>query len=74
MVNDLLKYKKVIIYDVYGTKEGLALHILEALTNLSYKGEIKIMCVPDKFIKQATIKEQREDLHISLDDLFKEIK
>lgn len=73
MVKELLNYDKVIIYDVYGTKEGLAIHLIEALNNLSYKGVIKTLCVPDKFIKQATIKEQREDLHISLDDLFMEI-
>ena len=74
MVKELTSYDKVIIYDVYGTKEGLALHVIEALNNLGYKGQIKTLCVPDAFIKQATIKEQREDLHISLDDLFQEIK
>ena len=74
MVKELTSYKKVIIYDVYGTKEGLALHVLEALKELDYKGEIKILAVPDDFIKQATIKQQREDLHISIDDLITEIK
>ena len=73
MVKELLSYDKVIIYDVYGTKDGLAIHLLEALNALSYKGTVKMMCVPDAFVKQATIKEQRIDLHISLDDLFKEI-
>ena len=74
MIKELMSYKKVIIYDVYGTKEGLALHVLEELEKLNYQGEIKVIAVPDKFIKQATIKEQREDLHISLEDLFLEIK
>ena len=73
MVKELTSYDKVIIYDVYGTKEGLALHVIEALNNLGYKGQIKTLCVPDTFVKQATIKQQREELHISLDDLFKEI-
>ena len=73
MVKELLGYDKVIIYDPYGTKDGLAIHILDALNTLSYKGEIKSLCVPDSFIKQATIAEQREELHISLDDLFLEI-
>ena len=74
MIKELMSYKKVIIYDVYGTKEGLALHVLEELEKLNYQGEIKVIAVPDKFIKQATIKEQREDLHISLEDLLLEIK
>ena len=74
MVKELVSYDKVIIYDVYGTKEGLALHVIEVLNNLGYKGEIKTLCVPDTFVKQASIKQQREELHISLDDLFREIK
>ena len=73
MIKELTSYKRVIIYDVYGTKEGLALHVLDGLKQLGYQGEIKVLAVPDEFIKQASIKEQREDLHISLDDLFLEI-
>jgi len=73
MIEELTSYDKVIIYDVYGTKEGLALHVMEALNNLGYKGEIISICVPDAFVKQGSIKQQREMLHISLDDLFMEI-
>ena len=73
-IKELTNYKKVIIYDVYGTAEGLADHVIAALNELGYKGNIKALCVPDAFIKQASILQQREACHISLEDLFKEIK
>lgn len=73
MIKELTAYDKVIIYDVYGTKEGLTMHVIDALNSFGYKGEVKSLCVPDAFVKQASINEQRNDLHISLDDLFMEI-
>mgnify|MGYP002623187914 CR=1 FL=1 len=67
-------YQKIIIYDVYSTENGLSQIIKSKLSSLIYKGEIITLAVPDKFIPQASILEQREDLNVSLEDLFKVIK
>ena len=71
---DLLKTllnKKIVIYDIYGTEEGFASIVKEALSSLSYKGQVKTLCVPSSFIKHAQVDEQIKSLNISFDDLRK---
>ena len=71
---DLLKTlldKQIVIYDIYGTKEGFASLVMDKLNDLGYKKDIKCLCVPNAFISHDKIANQRETLHLSLSDLDK---
>ena len=61
--------KNIVIYDIYGTKEGFASIVLDALNDLGYQKNVKTLCVPNEFIAHGSLKEQRNRLHLSLDDL-----
>ena len=61
--------KQIVIYDLYGTEEGFAATIKNALNELNYQCNVKSLCVPSVFIKHGRISEQIKELHISLDDL-----
>ena len=71
LLKTLLNKKHIVIYDVYGTEEGFASIVKEALYNLSYTGKISSLVVPSSFIKHGTIGEQMKELGITLDDLAK---
>ena len=66
--------KDIVIYDIYGTKEGFAAIVLDELNKLGYQKRVKTLCVPDAFISQGSIKEQINRLHLDLDSLEKLIK
>ncbi len=67
---ELLKYRRVIIYNAYATKEGFA-HALESfLLEHHYDGEIIIKCVPTVFVQEGTIDEQREMFGLGIDDII----
>ena len=71
---DMLKTlldKQIIVYDLYGTKEGFASLVIDKLNELGYKKEVKCLCVPNTFINHDKISNQRETLHLSLSDLDK---
>ncbi|MCD8204919.1 MAG: 1-deoxy-D-xylulose-5-phosphate synthase [Coprobacillus sp.] len=67
----LLNMKKIIIYTPYATKEGFALHVVDALNQLGYKGEISYVCLPTSFIGQAKVEEQMEMAHVTPYDVLK---
>ena len=69
-VQALLKYKRVIIYNPYATKEGFANALESELFANKYQGEVIVKCVPSIFVKQASIKEQREEFKITVDDVL----
>ena len=69
-LKDLLHYKKIIIYNAYATKEGFANAIEAELLSLGYKGEVIVKTVPTEFVKQATIDEQREHYHLTVNDII----
>ena len=69
-IKSLLNYKKVIVYNPYATKEGFANALSARLLELGFKGNIHIVAIPDVFVKQATIQEQREELGVSLKDVL----
>ena len=63
--------KQIIIYDLYGTKEGFASLVIDKLNELGYQKEVKCLCVPNAFINHDKISNQRESLHLTLNDLDK---
>ena len=69
MLKSLLKYKKIVIYDRYSTKEGLADQVIITLNELNYQGEIKALVVPNAFISHDSVDNQIKSLHLSLEDL-----
>ena len=68
-LKSLLKYKTIIVYDIYGIEEGFAALVRESLDKLNYKGTFKVLAVPNVFIKHGSVAQQRESLHLSIDDL-----
>lgn len=73
-IKNLLSYNKVIIYNPYATREGFANALECELVNLGYKGEIVVKCVPNVFVKQASIDEQREEFGLQIKDIIELIK
>ena len=69
-IKELLKYKKVIIYNAYATKEGFATALEDRLFEIGYKGEVVVRCVPTTFVKQASIDEQRKEFGLSVEDII----
>jgi 1-deoxy-D-xylulose-5-phosphate synthase len=59
-IAELLPYEHVFIYDAYGTKEGFGSSVESALLEAGYKGKVHCHCVPNEFIKHATIKQQED--------------
>ena len=61
--------KDIVIYDIYGTKEGFASLVIDTLNDLGYKKQVKCLCVPNDFISHDKIINQRNKLHLDLDSL-----
>ena len=74
MLKSLLGKKRIIIYDLYGTKEGFASLVIDRLSELEYKGKISTLCVPTAFISHGSISSQVKKLHLGLDDVESLIK
>ena len=70
VIKSLLKYKTIVVYDIYGTEEGFASLIRETLDKLNYDGDLKVLAVPNAFIKHGSVAEQRVALHLTIDDLM----
>jgi len=69
-LKDVMSFKKVIIYDPYSTVKGLTEIVSNYLINHGYKGEVISKAVPDVFVKQGTIKEQRNRYHLLVKDII----
>ena len=61
--------KEIIIYDLYGSKEGFASIVIDSLNELGYQKQVKTLCVPNDFISHGSIKEQRKRLSLDLESL-----
>ena len=69
-LKDVMNYKKVIIYDPYGTDKGFAELVGSYLINHAYKGEVITKAVPNVFVKQGTISEQRQRYNLLVKDII----
>lgn len=70
LIQSLLKYKRIIIYDPYGVESGFATALSSKLVRLFYKGDVVVKAVPDVFVKHASIEEQREEFGITVQDII----
>lgn len=62
---ELAKYERVFIYDAYGIKEGFAESVLSGLLEHGFRGKVAVRAVPNRFIPQASIKEQEEEFSLT---------
>ena len=68
-----IKYKKVFVYDSYGTKNGFAEAIGAALLDKGFKGEFKSFAIPNTYVQHATIAEQEKEFGLDIETVSKEI-
>ncbi|MBR0295354.1 MAG: 1-deoxy-D-xylulose-5-phosphate synthase [Bacilli bacterium] len=68
-VDSLLAYKNIIIYDAYATENGFARYLESILTEKGYKGNIILKAVPNTYVKQASVDEQREEFSLDLNSI-----
>ena len=70
MLNDIVKqYNRIIIYDPYSTINGLATYVSSYLKEINFKGEVILKALPNTFVKQASIEEQRKEYGLSIEDI-----
>ena len=68
-LKSLFNYKQIVLYDIYGTKEGFCSYVLNYLIELGYQGDIKTLAIPNTFIKHGNVLDQVKELGITFDDL-----
>ena len=71
VLKSLFNKKTIVIYDIYGTKEGFASYVLNYLNELGYQGKVKVLAIPNGFVKHGNVLDQVNNLHIAFDDLKK---
>ena len=60
VVDSLLSYRKIVIYDPYSTQGSLINQTSSYLLEKQFKGSLKAYFVPNEFVKQGTINQQLE--------------
>lgn len=70
-IEGLAKYKKVIIYNAYATENGFANEVCAKLMKAGFKGDVIVKAIPNAFIEQASICEQKKDFGLLPEDIIK---
>ena len=70
-VDKLMSYQKVIIYDAYSVYQGFPQSLSAELMRKGYKGEVIAKAIPDVFVKHASVKEQKEEFGLLVEDIVK---
>lgn len=71
LISKLIHYDLIIIYDVYSTINGFSNLVSSELSLLGYKGKLIIKAIPDTFVNQGTIFEQKQDYNLLPEDIIK---
>lgn len=74
MLDELLDYEQIVIYDPYSTRGGLVNLTMEHLLAKQFKGVTKPYFVPNEFVKQGTIHEQLEKYHLLPEQIIEDLK
>lgn len=69
ILNKLLNYKNIIVYDPYAIKDGFSYHLLAKLNELNYQGKVTICAIESNFIDKGTILEQEKRCQVDLESL-----
>lgn len=72
-IDELTKFDKIVIYDPYSTIGGLVSKLTVNLSKKNFKGVISSFCVPDVFVKQASINEQLEEFGLLPQQILKKL-
>ncbi len=67
ILEELIDYKHIFIYDPYGIKEGFSLQVQDSLINLDYKGKISIVALENAFVRCGTILQQEKRYGVDID-------
>ena len=73
-LQNLLSYDKIVIYDAYSTQGGLVSLVTLKLSQIKFKGLISAHCVPNVFVKQASITEQLESFGLLPEQILPDLK
>lgn len=74
IAKELVKYKKVIIYDAYAIENGFAQALSQKLVSLKYQGDIVIKAIPDVYVEHASINEQLEQFGLQPKQIVELVK
>ena len=74
MLQSLVCYDAIVLHDAYATPFGFVNSAIAMLISMGYKGKIIPMAIADEFIKQATIQEQMDDMHVNVLDVLSTLK
>ena len=69
--SEIIKNKRIIIYDAYSIENGFAQYLSVKLISLGYKGEIIIKSISDVFVDHASINEQLDKFALQPEDILK---
>lgn len=70
-VDKLVNYSKIIIYDAYSVEGGFPKYLSSKLLEKGFKGQLIIKAIPDVFVKHASVKEQKEEFGLTVNDIIK---
>ena len=73
-LRSLLKFDKIVIYDAYSTQGGLVSLVTLKLSQMKFSGLISAHCIPNVFVKQATITEQLESFELLPEQVLEDLK
>lgn len=74
MLDELLSYRKIVIYDPYSTQGSLVNLTSSYLLEKQFKGVLKAYFVPNEFVKQGTINQQLERYELLPSQLINKLK
>lgn len=74
MLDEILDYEQIVVYDPYSTRRGLVNLVMEHLLEKQFKGVTKAYFVPNEFVKQGTINEQLEKYHLLPKQIIEDLK
>lgn len=74
VLETLLGYERIVIYDPYSTRGGLVNLTMEYLLEKGFKGATKAYFVPNEFVSQASINEQLEKYHLLPKQVMEDLK
>ena len=69
LVEEILDYKRILVYDAYSTDTSFAESLSSLLALKGYKGEILIKAVPTTFVCADSLKNQRGQFGLNVDEV-----
>ena len=74
VVDSLLEYSRIVIYDPYSTQGSLVNLTSAYLLEKQFKGSLKAYFIPNEFVKQGTINQQLERFGLLPSQIIEQLK